>query len=239
MAEGGGLERGTAGAAVMPLRRSLGVQSRRVPDVEVYPFRAVGRLRVTQGGHERLATACVVGPGLVYTSAANLWAGGEWSTEVSFELRYDDGRFVGPFTPRPGSLWVPDAWRAGDTDATTTFDLGTFEADPPLPADEPLHPRSILGRPWLGLTGMAIGYGGPGGLDPDHMYLSVGPVDYLFPFLGQLGSDLGAVAAGGPWLVDFGLGWSMVGSTGLVLAEFEALVSPPFIPLVVPFLDPT
>ena len=84
---------------------------------------------------------------------------------------------------------------------------------------------------------MAVGYGGPGGADPEHMYLSTGPVDYLFPFLGQLPSGLGEVARGGPWLVEEGGGWRMVGSTGRPLAEVGALVSPAFVPLVVPFLD--
>lgn len=240
MGQGGGAARGTAAVAHLP----IAVRSQRVPDVDIYPYSAVGRLRCARAGRPHLATACVVaGPGgrpVVYTSAAGLWAEGGWSTDIAFELRYDAGDFAGPYTPRPGSLWVPDSWRVAG--ATTTFDLGTFEPVPDLPPGQPLlHPRSVLGVAWQGLTATAIGYGGPdeqGRPDPQHMYMSTGRVEYLFPFLGQLGSDLGdGAAAGGPWLVDLGQGPSMVGGTGLILAEFETLVSPPFIPLVVPFLD--
>jgi hypothetical protein len=205
-----------------------------VHDVDEYPYRTVGRLRLVRAGRPQFATACVVGANLVYTSAGNLWDDGAWSTEVSFELRYHGGDFVGPFSPRPGSVRVPDRWQAPG--ATTTFDWATFEAEPPLPDDEPLHPRSTLGLAWKGLTGMALGYGGPGGTDLERMYQSTGPVDYLFPFLGQLPSSLGEVARGGPWLVEEGGAWQMVGGTGRAVAEVGALVSPAFVPLVVPFL---
>jgi V8-like Glu-specific endopeptidase len=190
---------------------TVATTSEKVPNINTYPFEAVGRLNFRWRGKRYFGTAWAVSPMGLITAAHNIcdkedgesWASIEekdWSSDVVFNLRYSDGKAAETF--RITKVYILRGWTEG---GTTMYDLAAcvtervMDGVNPIPfaANFPLQENSAY---------TSIGYPGerlPGyDFNGQVMWESMG--DYVEGVQDQhytVGSILSRGASGGPWWV--------------------------------------
>ncbi|HWM90114.1 MAG TPA: hypothetical protein VN493_05055 [Thermoanaerobaculia bacterium] len=98
------------------------VAARLVPDPDVYPWRAIGKLFFTADGVDYVGSACVISRDGLLTAAHNLYdvRTKTWSDDLWFYPAYNGGSSVyGSW--RWDKMWVPDEWSKLDQEA---YDVG-------------------------------------------------------------------------------------------------------------------
>jgi V8-like Glu-specific endopeptidase len=186
--------------------------SEQVQDLDVSPFKAVGRLNFQWRGKSYFGTAWAVGRTGLITAAHNVcdkesepWTSIEekdWSSDVVFRPQCNDGHSAGTF--RIKRVYILRGWTDG---GTTMYDLAACVTEEqmhliaiPLVANVPLEESQTYAS--IGYPGQPLeGYDFNGKV----MWKSVGDsVNGVKDQYYTVGSILSQGASGGPWWVNIG-----------------------------------
>ena len=173
-------------------------QTGRVPDTELTPYSAVGKLFFEWKGKNWTGTAWSVGHHGLITAGHNVYEDHEWSSNVWFDLQYSDGSATGSY--QVTTLYTLQGWL--DTE-NVQYDLAACKTQQPmetefLPIAANLDPQQI--DPYT-----TIGY--PAEHTPEfpfdgkYMWKSVGNYSAGGYESISVESSLSEGASGGPWWV--------------------------------------